>query len=187
MITQGAPETQHPQERQRATWLDARHYPISFRVLVAGSFLTISFLIVAEMALFLVVGIVVLIPLERVFQRHRMPILRPELLTDFMHIWVTTLLSVVPIFFLASVLRRYQIEAVTEAIQFQPGWLLIVEAFVFREFLIYWAHRWTHEIPFLRRFHAVHHSVEYLDWAPVNDGTRSMVCLQAWSRPSRSR
>ena len=50
MITQGAPETQHSQERQHATWLDARHYPIWFRVLVAGSFLALSFFIAAEMA-----------------------------------------------------------------------------------------------------------------------------------------
>ena len=29
---------------------------------------------------------------------------------------------------------------------------------------IYWAHRWSHEVPALWRFHAVHHSTEHLDW-----------------------
>jgi sterol desaturase/sphingolipid hydroxylase (fatty acid hydroxylase superfamily) len=29
---------------------------------------------------------------------------------------------------------------------------------------IYWAHRWGHEVPFLWRFHAVHHSSERMDW-----------------------
>jgi sterol desaturase/sphingolipid hydroxylase (fatty acid hydroxylase superfamily) len=29
---------------------------------------------------------------------------------------------------------------------------------------IYWAHRWSHEVPALWRFHAIHHSTEHLDW-----------------------
>ncbi|MBN8808642.1 MAG: sterol desaturase family protein [Sphingomonas sp.] len=28
----------------------------------------------------------------------------------------------------------------------------------------YWGHRWCHTVPFLWRFHAIHHSVERLDW-----------------------
>ena len=28
----------------------------------------------------------------------------------------------------------------------------------------YWTHRAYHEVPFLWRFHAVHHSAEYMDW-----------------------
>ncbi|MHA6723488.1 sterol desaturase family protein [Sphingomonas sp. RS2018] len=28
----------------------------------------------------------------------------------------------------------------------------------------YWGHRWCHAVPFLWRFHAVHHSIEHLDW-----------------------
>jgi sterol desaturase/sphingolipid hydroxylase (fatty acid hydroxylase superfamily) len=28
----------------------------------------------------------------------------------------------------------------------------------------YWGHRWTHEIPFLWRFHSIHHSAEEIDW-----------------------
>src|SRR5580700_8255299 len=28
----------------------------------------------------------------------------------------------------------------------------------------YWGHRWSHEIPFLWRFHAIHHSAEEIDW-----------------------
>ena len=27
-----------------------------------------------------------------------------------------------------------------------------------------WGHRWTHEIPFLWRFHSIHHSAEEVDW-----------------------
>ncbi|MEI6861657.1 MAG: sterol desaturase family protein [Verrucomicrobiota bacterium] len=28
----------------------------------------------------------------------------------------------------------------------------------------YWGHRWAHSVPWLWRFHAVHHSSEHLDW-----------------------
>jgi len=87
MHTESAPQPR--EDSHDNSFLDARRYPVWFRCLVAGVFLSIAFAIVADMAIFLLVGVVVLVPLERVFQRHRMPVLRPELMTDFMHIWVT--------------------------------------------------------------------------------------------------
>ncbi|MGI9621371.1 MAG: sterol desaturase family protein [Acidimicrobiales bacterium] len=32
------------------------------------------------------------------------------------------------------------------------------------DFVGYWTHRWAHEVPFMWRFHAVHHSPEHMDW-----------------------
>ena len=32
------------------------------------------------------------------------------------------------------------------------------------EFGAYWVHRWSHEIPFLWRFHCIHHSAKEMDW-----------------------
>ena len=29
----------------------------------------------------------------------------------------------------------------------------------------YWGHRLSHQVPYLRRFHSVHHSIEQMDWA----------------------
>ena len=40
-----------------------------------------------------------------------------------------------------------------------PNWALFIS-----EFLIYWGHRFSHELPLLWRFHAVHHSSPNLDW-----------------------
>jgi sterol desaturase/sphingolipid hydroxylase (fatty acid hydroxylase superfamily) len=37
-------------------------------------------------------------------------------------------------------------------------------ALVLNEIGGYWGHRWSHEIPFLWRFHVVHHSAEEMDW-----------------------
>ena len=37
--------------------------------------------------------------------------------------------------------------------------------FIIRFFLVYWTHRFYHEIEILWKFHAIHHSTEHLDWA----------------------
>ena len=40
----------------------------------------------------------------------------------------------------------------------------MLAALVVGEIGAYWGHRWSHEIPFLWRFHAIHHSAEEIDW-----------------------
>ncbi len=45
-----------------------------------------------------------------------------------------------------------------------PVWGQAILLLVCADFVQYWIHRSFHEIPFLWRFHAVHHSTEYMDW-----------------------
>src|SRR5690606_31057729 len=45
-----------------------------------------------------------------------------------------------------------------------PGWAQLVAGVALFDLAAYWAHRWSHEVPFLWRFHSVHHSSEHLDW-----------------------
>ncbi len=43
-----------------------------------------------------------------------------------------------------------------------PLWQRVLAGFVVGEIGFYWGHRWTHEIPFLWRFHSIHHSAEHV-------------------------
>lgn len=50
------------------------------------------------------------------------------------------------------------------ALSSQPTWLQVAEITLIADMGLYWAHRAFHAIPFLWRFHAIHHSIEELDW-----------------------
>ena len=43
-----------------------------------------------------------------------------------------------------------------------PLWQRVLAGLVVGEIGFYWGHRWTHEIPFLWRFHSIHHSAEHI-------------------------
>ncbi len=50
------------------------------------------------------------------------------------------------------------------AVAAQPWWLQAIEVILLSDFCVYWGHRLQHRVPFLWRFHSVHHSAEHLDW-----------------------
>lgn len=54
--------------------------------------------------------------------------------------------------------------AVTGAAAALPLWARMVLAMLVGELGFYWGHRWSHEIPLLWRFHAVHHSARHLNF-----------------------
>ena len=68
---------------------------------------------------------------------------------------------------------------VLAAIAAWPIWLKACATMMVGETAYYWAHRLSHQIPFLWRFHAVHHSAEQLDFL-VN--TRMHPVDLVWSR-----
>ncbi|MDG4895312.1 sterol desaturase family protein [Mesorhizobium sp. WSM4976] len=55
-------------------------------------------------------------------------------------------------------------EFVSLAISSQPLWLQVVEIVLIADIGFYFAHRAFHAIPVLWNFHAIHHSIEDLDW-----------------------
>ncbi|NND73897.1 MAG: sterol desaturase family protein [Ilumatobacter sp.] len=111
---------------------------------------------------------VVVVPFEKMFPRHRQPIRRPGVRTDIAHALAAPALGVV-----SAVLA---IAIGLASLAWVPGLLLrplvtmlptSVMPFVgiaLFDMAIYWVHRWSHEVPFLWKFHSVHHSTEHLDW-----------------------
>ena len=109
------------------------------------------------------------VPFEKMFPRHKgQKTRRPEVETDISYALaapVTGLLAgvaaiIVGILSLAWIpgllLKPY-------VAQIPPQYLPIV-GFLLFDFAVYWTHRFYHEIPFLWKFHAIHHSTKTLDW-----------------------
>lgn len=116
-----------------------------------------------------VIGIAALfllfVPLEKLFALRPQRIFRRGLLTDLTHLLVNNLLvtaGTIALVVVAAIpllwVRALDVESLLStgaAIA-----LAAVLAFVGQ----YWGHRLTHRVPFLWRFHAVHHSIEQMDW-----------------------
>lgn len=111
----------------------------------------------------------VFIPLERWFALRRdQPIFRHGWRTDLAYFFVSalavqwvTIITMKP----AQVLFAWVLdEQWRTSIGKQPLWLQIIEILLITDFVQYWAHRAFHRIPFLWKFHAIHHSVERMDW-----------------------
>lgn len=107
----------------------------------------------------------VLVPLERAVPLKRQRVLRPGLVTDLTHLLLNTVpvaVATVALVVAAALpfvpLRRLDLEAAL------PGPVSAALAAAVVLFGSYWGHRLTHEVPFLWRFHAVHHSIEHMDW-----------------------
>jgi sterol desaturase/sphingolipid hydroxylase (fatty acid hydroxylase superfamily) len=116
-----------------------------------------------------VVGIAALfllfVPLEKLFALRRQRVFRRGLVTDLTHLLVNNLFSaafgialvvaaLIPVFWVRNLNAT--------------GHMPIVAAVALAAVLVvmgnYWGHRLTHTVPFLWRFHAVHHSIELMDW-----------------------
>lgn len=111
----------------------------------------------------------VFVPMESLFARLKnQPIFRKGWKTDLAHfgvshvlVQVTVLLTMVP----AAVLFHWALsDSFQSAVASQPLALQFVEAMFIADMFAYWAHRMFHVVPFLWRFHSIHHSSECLDW-----------------------
>lgn len=121
-----------------------------------------------------VVVFVVVVPFERLFPRHRQPLRRAGLAVDLAYALTSTALQLVGLAFgvvlgigsllwVPGLLLRPLVAAV-------PAPLRMVVGVVLFDFLVYWVHRFAHEVPFMWRFHKVHHSSAQLDWVTAFRG-----------------
>jgi sterol desaturase/sphingolipid hydroxylase (fatty acid hydroxylase superfamily) len=110
----------------------------------------------------------IFVPLERLFALRRQRVFRQGWLTDVAHFFISYFLVQLGVFLvfitLATLLRGILNPQLHQAIAAQPLWLQFPEALLVAELAFYFAHRLTHQIPFLWRFHVVHHTIAEMDW-----------------------
>lgn len=108
----------------------------------------------------------VFVPLERWFSlRAGQPVFRRQWLVDLTYFFVNSLLiEILTILTLKPALILFDWA--------RPGWIvgtlpLLVQVpllLLVADFTQYWVHRTFHAVPFLWPFHAIHHSIEEMDW-----------------------
>jgi sterol desaturase/sphingolipid hydroxylase (fatty acid hydroxylase superfamily) len=109
------------------------------------------------------------VPIERLFARHRdQPLFRTEWREDLFYYLVSSLfvqaitfLSMAPAM---AVFANTAWGGFRAWVASQPLWLQILEVMFLTDLVQYWVHRTFHRVPFLWKFHAVHHSAQTMDW-----------------------
>ena len=139
------------------------------RVVLAGAAITVSYLMDSEILAPVILLFVIVVPFEKLYPRKPgQKIRRPMVTTDITFALISPILSIaglvagiviggLSLMWIPGLALRPLVAAL-------PGPIVPIAAFVLFDMLIYWTHRWAHEVPFLWRFHAVHHSPEHMDW-----------------------
>lgn len=108
-------------------------------------------------------------PLELAFPaRPGQRFFRPDFLTDLCFLLGQYLLFSGVVFWLLTHFAAWIDGAMPSgfraAVAAQPWWLQAIEVVLLSDICVYWGHRVQHNVGFLWRFHAIHHSSEHLDW-----------------------
>lgn len=117
----------------------------------------------------LIVSVMVFTFLEKIFPKYReQAVLRPEWQLDLVYFCVNHLLLafllLISNYFVTNVFGWAVSDSLKSSIQALPVAVQVVLLIICADFVLYWSHRVFHEVPWLWKFHAVHHSVEHMDW-----------------------
>ena len=107
--------------------------------------------------------------LEKIFPKYReQAILRPEWKLDLLYFCVNHLLVALFLlignYFVVTVFGWAVSDRLQSFLQSLPVVVQVLILIVCADFVLYWSHRTFHEVPWLWKIHAVHHSVEHMDW-----------------------
>jgi sterol desaturase/sphingolipid hydroxylase (fatty acid hydroxylase superfamily) len=137
------------------------------KALLAVAIATIVAINPSRLALVAVLFVAV-VPFEKLFPRHRQRLRRPGLTTDLTYALAQPALAVATLAVGLAIgitsLAWVPGLLVRPAVASLPGPARTVAAVLLFDLAIYWVHRWSHEVPFLWRFHSIHHSSERMDW-----------------------
>jgi sterol desaturase/sphingolipid hydroxylase (fatty acid hydroxylase superfamily) len=121
-----------------------------------------------RLSIWFVMLFLIFLPIEKIFPRNPQPLIRKNYLQDcflyFLNGILPKLILVVPLSLLAAFVHRYSSSSwFAWGAGLSMGQRLIL-ALIVGDFGAYWGHRWSHELPFLWKFHSVHHSATEMDW-----------------------
>ncbi len=111
----------------------------------------------------------VFIPLERLFAlRADQPVFRRQWIVDLTYFFINSLLiEILTILTLKPALILFdwaRVEWVTNTVSSLTLFVQVPALLLMADFTQYWIHRTFHVMPFLWPFHAIHHSIEEMDW-----------------------
>jgi sterol desaturase/sphingolipid hydroxylase (fatty acid hydroxylase superfamily) len=139
------------------------------RVALEGELTSGPFLGLDWFVLNLIAYSAVFVPLERLFARRpEQDLLRAGWRTDLAYFFlsallvqVTTLLTMMPAMTLFSWAASARLQAVVSS---WPFFVQFVAILALTDIVQYWVHRAFHRVPYLWRFHRIHHSADVMDW-----------------------
>lgn len=122
-----------------------------------------------ELLKYFLFSCLVFVPLERVLAlRPEQRIFRRGWTLDLTHVFATGFLiqlGVAGLLLVTAWLSPHLVpETLREAVAAQPVWLAFLEVLILADAGFYFVHRAFHVVPWLWRFHAVHHSIEAMDF-----------------------
>lgn len=123
---------------------------------------------ILRLAVWLLLLCAVFVPLERLASVKRQAFFRPEFATDLGYyvlnaILIGTLLGA-PLVLIGATIHQLIPSAVLDAVAALPAGVRLGLSLLVGEIGFYWGHRLSHEIPWLWRFHSIHHSAENIDF-----------------------
>jgi sterol desaturase/sphingolipid hydroxylase (fatty acid hydroxylase superfamily) len=129
---------------------------------------------------------IIFIPIERLLGRKDQPIFRYEWREDLLYFLISSLfvqvlafLSMAPAL---AILEHTDWGGFRRAVASQPAVLQFLEIMVLTDLVQYWVHRAFHRIPFLWKFHSIHHSTQVMDWlASGRMHVLEIVCLRGFT------
>jgi sterol desaturase/sphingolipid hydroxylase (fatty acid hydroxylase superfamily) len=147
--------------------------PVSERPRLVPTVLTLALLAVgvavrSRLLFGFVVLVAIFVPMEKLFSLHPRRVFRRGWATDLVHFFVTNLLITVGFLVAAAVfatLLRFALgDGLGRIVHAQPQSAQVAAGLLLAELLFYWAHRTSHHLGLLWRFHAIHHSITEMDW-----------------------